>query len=187
MIVGDCSVFAIESRIADVVESPSQLALGSFLIHIGGRAFGVRKPDASMLGCSFHEVERRLRRQGKHLLPELADITATDLAAAYLDALYRETSRTDYLGFSLHPFIDALQSSGVIWAPDGDAAFDDGSHILQFDVGRQVRIVGFMDAEAPDDLSGTISEAWMDADLFYAVVSGWKTLFAIERSISLKG
>lgn len=186
MIVGDCCVFAIESKIADAVESLSQLALGSFVIHVGGRAFGVREPDASMLGCSFNEVEHRLQRRGMHQFPMLADVTAADVAAAYLDAIYRDNPRTDYFGLSQHQFADALQSSGSIWAPDGDEAFDDGSHILQFDVGSRVRIVAFLNTESPDDLSGTISEEWMDADLFYAIVSGWKTLFAIERASRLK-
>jgi hypothetical protein len=186
MIVGDCRVFAIESKITDAMESPSQLALGSFVIHVGGRAFGVKEPDASMLGCSFNEVEHRLKRRGTHLLPLLTDVTAADVAAAYLDAIYRDNPRTDYFGLSQHQFAEALHSSGSIWAPDGDEAFDDGSHILQFDAASRVRLVAFLNTESPDDLRGTISEQWMDADLFYAIVSAWKTLFAIERSSRLK-
>jgi len=116
----------------------------------------------------------------------LADVTAADVAAAYLDAIYRDNPRTDYFGLSQHQFADALQSSGSISAPDGDATFDDGSHILQFAVGNRVRIVAFLNTKSADDLSGTISEEWMDADLFYATVSGWKTLFAIERASRLK-
>ncbi|WP_175540684.1 hypothetical protein [Phyllobacterium sp. OV277] len=49
-----------------------------------------------------------------------------------------------------------------------------------------MRIVAFLNTESADDLSCTISEEWMDADLFYATVSGWKTLFAIERASRLK-
>lgn len=186
MIVGDCCVFAIESKITEAVERLSQLALGFFVIHVGRHAFGVRKPDASMLGCSFGEVEHRLQRRGTHLLPMLADVAAVDVAAAYLDAIYRDHPRTDYFGLSQHQFTDALYSSGSIWAPDGDEAFDDGSHILQFDVGSRVRIVAFINTKSPDDLAGTISEQWMEADLFYAIISGWKTLFAIERSSRLE-
>lgn len=186
MIVGDCRVFAIESQITDAVESLSQLALGSFVIHVGGRVYGTREPVASMLGCSFNEVEHRLQRRGKHLFPMLADVTAADVAVAYLDTMYRDSPRTDCFGLSPQQFAEALQSSGSIWAPDGDQAFDDGSHILQFDVGCRVRILAFSNTESPDELSGTISEEWIDADLFYAIVSGWKTLFAIERASRLK-
>lgn len=186
MIVGDCRIFAIESGITEAVESLSQLALGYFVIHVGGRVFGVRQPDASMLGCSFNEVEHRLQRRGTHVPPISLDVPATDIATAYLDAFYRDNARTDYFGLSQHQFVDALQPSGTIWAPDGDEAFDDGSHILQFDVDGRVRIVAFLNTEVPDDFSQTISEEWVDADLFYAIVSGWKTLFSLERTGRLK-
>lgn len=186
MIVGDCRVFAIESGITEAVESLSQFALGYFVIHVGGRAFGVRQPDASMLGCSFNEVEHRLRRRGTHVLPIPLDVSATEVATAYLDAFYRDNARTDYFGLSQRQFVDALHSSGAIWAPDGDEAFDDGSHILQFDVDGRVRIVAFFSTEAPHDFPQTISEEWVDADLFYAIASCWKTLFSIERTRRLK-
>ncbi|MVA80924.1 hypothetical protein GOZ89_15975 [Agrobacterium vitis] len=182
MIVGDCRVFAIESDITDAVENPSQLALGFFVIHVGGRIFGVRQPDASLLGCSFNQVEDRLQRRGTHLFDMLADIKAADVAVAYLDALYRDRPRTDYFGLSQQQFANTLHSSGSIWAPDGDEAFDDGSHILQFEVGSRVRIIAFSNTESPDDLSDAVKEEWMDADLFYAIVSGWKTLFEVDRS-----
>ncbi|MGV1949361.1 Imm42 family immunity protein [Agrobacterium vitis] len=186
MIVGDCRVFAIESDITDAMESPSQLALGFFVIHVGGRIFGVRQHDASLLGCSFNHVEHRLQRRGTHVFDRLADVKAADVAVAYLDALYRDNPRTDYFGLSQHQFVNTLHSSGSIWAPDGDEAFDDGSHILQFDVGSRVRIIAFSNAESLDDLSDTVREEWMDADLFYAIVSGWKTLFTADRSARRK-
>ncbi|NLR98004.1 hypothetical protein HGP17_14385 [Rhizobium sp. P38BS-XIX] len=78
MIVGDYRVFAVESTVADVIESPSQLALGSFVIHVGGRSFGLSQPDATMLGCSFYEVQNRLQRRGTHLLPLLNEVVATE-------------------------------------------------------------------------------------------------------------
>lgn len=186
MIVGDSRIFAIESEITEAVESLSQLALGYFVIHVGGRVFGVRQPDASMLGCSFNEVEHRLRRRGEHASPIPDDIPAPEIATAYLDAFYRDNKRRDYFGLSKHHFVDALESSGVIWAPDGDEAFDDGSHILQFDVDSRVRIVALLNTEEPDGFSQTISEEWVDADLFYAIISAWKTLFSLERTDRLK-
>jgi hypothetical protein len=186
MIVGDHRIFAIESGITEAVESVSQLALGYFVIHVGGRAFGVRQPDASMLACSFNEVEHRLRRRGMHAPRIPLHVPATEVATAYLDAFYRDSARTDYFGLSQDQFVDALQSSGAIWAPDGDEAFDDGSHVLQFDVDGRVRIIAFLNTEEPDDSPQTIIEEWMDADLFYAIVSGWKTLFAIERTALLQ-
>lgn len=186
MIVGDCSVFAIESEITEAVNSLSQKALGFFVIHLCGKAFGVSKPDASMLGCSVEAVGERLARRGRHVIPALTDVVATDIATAYLDVSYRDTARTDYFGLSGQQLVDALQSSGAVWAPDGDAAFDDGSHVLQFDIGSRVRIVAFRNTDVSEDLASTIEEVWMDADLFYGILSSWQTLFALERTSRLK-
>ncbi len=33
--------------------------------------------------------------------------------------------------------------SKLMWAPDGDEAFDDGSYVLQIDSGSLVRLIGF--------------------------------------------
>ena len=37
----------------------------------------------------------------------------------------------------------------LVSAPDGDEAFDDGSYVLQFDVGDRVRLIAF---KRPDQL-----------------------------------
>jgi hypothetical protein len=186
MIAGDPSVFAIESEITEALENPGQMALGFFIIHVGGRAFGVKEPDASCLGCSFNEVEARLRRRGMHMSPFPTDYHAADVAEAYLDAIYRDTPRRDYVGLSRQEFVEAIYTSAVIWAPDGDETFDDGSHVLQFDVGSRVRIIAFVNTESPDDLTGTIKEEWLDANFFYSVMSDWKTLITAERADRLK-
>jgi hypothetical protein len=58
MIVGDPSVFAIESEITRAYERLSFRALGYFVIYVCGRSYGVRAPDATMLACSFDAVEK---------------------------------------------------------------------------------------------------------------------------------
>jgi hypothetical protein len=57
---------------------------------------------------------------------------------------------------------------------------------LQFDVDSRVRIVAFVNPEAPYGSPQAISEQWVDADVFYAIVSGWQTLFSMERTGRLK-
>lgn len=180
MIVGDSNVFAVESEITKAVPALSQRALGFFVIHVGGRTFGVKDTCASMLGCSFDEVSSRLQRRGTHCATVLTDVDAARMAGAYLDAIYHDTLRTDYFGLSREAFAKALYSNAVTWAPDGDAAFDDGSHVLQFDVGREVRLVAFVNTGSPDEMAGTIREEWLDADLFYGVLSRWRDLFVAE-------
>ncbi|MGU3399325.1 hypothetical protein ACLBWS_06210 [Brucellaceae bacterium D45D] len=108
------------------------------------------------------------------------------IAETYLNASYRDVSRADYFGLSEQEFVDTLYESGTIWVPDGDAAFDDGSHILQFDAGNRVRIIAFVNTDVHEDVASTIREVWMDADLFYAIATGWVTLFEAERASILK-
>ena len=180
MIVGERSLFAIESEITRAVPNLSQRALGFFVIHISGRTFGIKQPDASMMGCSFNEVNDRLKRRGTHSTPVLDDIGAAEVAEAYLDAIHRDTVRTDYFGLSRTKFVETVYSNAVTWAPDGDEAFDDGSHVLQFDIGSRVRLVAFVNTASPDDMIGTISEEWLEAELFYNVLSRWREAFALE-------
>ena len=52
MIIGDPKVFAIESCISIAYEELGARALGFFVIHIGGRCYGVREPDATWLACT---------------------------------------------------------------------------------------------------------------------------------------
>ncbi len=186
MIAGDRRVLAIESGITRAVQCLSQRAMGYFVVHVGGHVFGIKKPDATMLGCSFKAVEQRVQRRGTHLFPLLDDFSARQIAEAYLNANYRDVSRADYFGLLQQEFVDTLYERGTVWVPDGDAAFDDGSHILQFDAVNRVRIIAFVNTDAHEDVASTIRDIWMDADLFYAIASGWVTLFEAERASILK-
>ena len=66
IVVGNRSVFAIESCITTIYEGLSQRALGFFVIYIDGVCYGVRSPDATLLACSFDAVQRRILRRGTH-------------------------------------------------------------------------------------------------------------------------
>lgn len=186
MIVGDSKFFAIESSITRAFPSPGQRALGYFVIHIREKLYGIQKPEASMLGCSFEGVNDRLQRRGMHQVPFLATTEAPLIAEAYLDAIYREAERTDYFGLPMTKFTDVLYKSAVVWAPDGDEAFDDGSHILQFDVENKVRLIAFINAASPGEVMSTVTEEWLDADLFYNVLSRWSELFAAEWATKIQ-
>ena len=52
MIIGNLSIFAIESSITQAHNTLSQRALGFFAIHVGGRRFSVCEPDATMMSWS---------------------------------------------------------------------------------------------------------------------------------------
>ncbi|OAP42740.1 hypothetical protein AU381_16380 [Sinorhizobium glycinis] len=178
MIVGDPGCFALESEFIQAVPRLSQMAPGFFIIHVGGKAYGVREPDASMLGRSFHEVGDRLNRQGNHSAVFGPEHEGCSIAAAYLASFYCEEPRhDDFLGLSQAALREALISNAIIWAPDGDEAFDDGSHVLQFDIGDKVRIIAFKNTEDPADMPETLAEQWLDADDFYDVLERWHRLF----------
>lgn len=178
VVVGDRMSFAIESAITQAFPSLSQYALGYFIIHIRGKAYGVQEPDASMLGSSFEAVNDRLRRRGTHQFPFLSTIDAPLIAEAFLDAMYRQTARIDYFGLPATEFTEILSRNAIVWAPDGDEAFDDGSHVLQFDVGNKVRLIAFVNTESPEDVSGTVAEEWLDDEVFYSALSCWSEQFA---------
>jgi len=88
MLVGDSKLFAIESGTTKAYERLSFRALGYFVIHIAGLRYGVLAPDATMLACSFDEVERRIARRGRHTAPFASQIDGGKIADAYRDAIY---------------------------------------------------------------------------------------------------
>jgi len=176
VIVGRIEDFALESEISVPLEGVSQQGLGFFLVHVAGTQFGVRDPQATLLGCSVGAIEERLAMRGLHRSERLSSLGAGELADAYLSSFYGEADghtrlRNDFL------------ESNVIWCPDGDAAFDDGSHILQFDQGELVRILAFRnEIDGPADLvDRTIS-----ADEYYSILRTWLSEFRGDRDTTLK-
>jgi hypothetical protein len=180
MIAGQTSLFAIESEITRAFEKPSWRGLGFFVIHIMGRCYGIKSPGNTMLACSFDEVGRRISGRGRHTAP-FAEAAAADIANAYTTAIYLDHGDNDikYFGMSEARFTEVVNSSGLVWAPDGDEAFDDGSYVLQFDVGDRVRLIAF---NRPDWLvdAATLREAWLAADSFYDILRQWRGRFMAE-------
>ena len=86
-----------------------------------------------MLGCSFAEVRRRVARRGLHFAPFGFEETAAAIATAYRAVFYGDEPADQYFGYPPDDIRNLIIGSELIWAPDGDAAFDDGSHVLQID------------------------------------------------------
>jgi len=38
--------------------------MGFFLLHVNNKVYGIRDPEATLLGCSFDEVSRRIKMRG---------------------------------------------------------------------------------------------------------------------------
>jgi hypothetical protein len=179
MIVGDTLIFAIESELLYAFEKPSWRGMGFFLIHIAGQSYGIKSPGQSMLACSFDEVGTRIKGRGTHQA-SFAEAPAIDIANAYTRAVYLDNDGNEtYFGMSEAQFTNTLNSNALVWAPDGDEAFDDGSYVLQFDVGDRVRLIAF---KRPDRLvdPASVREAWLSSNSFYNTLGEWRNSFMAE-------
>jgi immunity protein 42 of polymorphic toxin system len=188
MIVGSPSSFAIESSITDAYERLSFRALGYFVIHVGGRCYGVRKPDATMLACSFDEVQDRIACRGKYTAPFAGEADAGEIAEAFRNAIYSERQEEKYFGIPLAEFCAFFHktANSRMWAPDGDEAFDDGSYVLHFDVGDRVRLIAFKSDGGGGHDPSTLREEWLAAEDFYRVLQEWRDGFEAEWAATPK-
>jgi hypothetical protein len=176
-IAAGTNVFEIKSGIAVAYESPGLRALGHFILRIADREYGVNEHDASMLACSFDEVERRIKDRGKHVIFFSKHPSAGEIADVVYSAIYGTSQTSPIFGLSKPALCEAIRSSRILWAPDGDQAFDDGSYVLHFDVGGQVRLIGFkLGGNALHD-PATLSEVWLSAESFYALLQRWRSEF----------
>jgi hypothetical protein len=87
--------------------------------------------------------------------------------------------------YSVSDLRKLIHARDLLWAPDGDEAFDDGGHVLQFDVGDQVRLIAF---KTKEDQGGTydVSEAWIGSNPFYGLLSDWLNRFEAQRNEALR-
>jgi Immunity protein 42 len=179
LIIGNPSVFAIESSIVQAYERLSSRALGFFVVYVGGRCYGRRSPDATMLACSHNEVERRIAQRGSHTA-SFASEEAGKIADAFRNAFYAEKHQESYFGISRLAFREMIQSGRIVWAPDGDEAFDDGSYVLQFDLRERVRLIAFKCGQSYVHDAATLTDVWLPADDFYSALQRWHNPFEAE-------
>lgn len=181
LLVGNPKTFAIESFISQPFESLGQRALGYYCLYIGGQVYGVRSAEATLLACSYDEVVHRLTRRGTHLLSLACAAHAQEVARAVQVALYEDLpDDTIVCGMSCARLRTELASCEIVFAPDGDAAFDDGSHVLQFDQNEQVRLVAFKTTDDPIVKVGSVVDITLSADEFYQTLEQWKNHFNAE-------
>jgi hypothetical protein len=179
LIIENPSVFAIESSIVQAYERLSSRALGFFVVYVGGRCYGRRSPDATMLACSHNEVERRIAQRGSHTA-SFASEEAGKIADAFRNAFYAEKHQESYFGIPRLAFREMIQSGRIVWAPDGDEAFDDGSYVLQFDLRERVRLIAFKCGQSYVHDAATLTDVWLPADDFYSALQRWHNAFEAE-------
>ena len=187
MIVGDPSRFALESEITYAYGRLSLRALGYFVIHVEGKCFGIRTWDATMLAIAFDGVAKRIAMRGSHTAPSISTEESESLATAFSRAIYVEHEQDElFFGMRDSDFITLLHSTNLDWAPDGEEGFDDGSCVLQFDVGDEVRLIAFSRAMNPILDPARLREVWIPAEDFYTILQNWHDRFLEEWTSSPK-
>ncbi|PDT27227.1 hypothetical protein CO660_24430 [Rhizobium sp. L9] len=172
MIVGNKEQFAIESEATKFLESENQMAVGFFNIYINSSRYGVRKEDSSILGNSYYEVKNRIKDRGKHIFSRL--LPAAEIIQIFQYENYGIASGgDDFISRHDGKLLDEILSAKIVWAPDGDAAFDDGGHVFQIDEGKVVRLIGFIN----DIPAKNISEVRIEAAQFYKILRDWSNSF----------
>ncbi len=182
MIIGNPARFAVEYSITEVYEILSQRALGYFVIHVSGEAYGIKAPDAALLGGAFYELQEIIERRGTHVAPFSSEPDAAEIANGYLAAYNLDREHEIFFDMRACDFYSFLWSKKI---PSGcfDEAFDDGTHFLLFDIGDQVRFIIFKNKEYRAD---PISEIWLDADEFYGILADYLVKFEAERATLLE-
>jgi hypothetical protein len=187
MTIGDPETFAIESSIFEAYEGFGQMALGSFVIHVGGRSYGSKEPDATLLGTAFNDVRRRIDERGNHKSSLPPDADAISIAIAFRHENYLGNMDDARLyGIPWRQFFKTLNSNGCIWAPNNEQGFDDGSCVLHFDEGNTVRLIAFYDVEGYQVEQGSLRDVRLRQNDFYGILEEWHTNFENDWMSMLK-
>jgi hypothetical protein len=176
MIVGDPSRFAIESSITEFCGNPlSQIGLGFFVVHVRGQSYGIRDPNATMLGLPLQTVSEFIAQRGTRRFPVGEEPDGRLLAGSIQASMNPDRQHELFFGMTAERLDDLVGS--LDWHPGGDEAFDDSSHIFHFDVGYSVRIIAFKNL---DYKISCASDLWVDADEFYGILKNWKQAFETQ-------
>ena len=87
--------------------------------------------NATMLACSISEVERRIGARGRHAAHFATDPDAGKIADAFRDAAYDpnpDFAESCFLGMPQEQLRQLFYARHLVWAPDGDEAFEANTH-----------------------------------------------------------
>ena len=186
MIIGNPTTFAIESVITQAYSRLSFRALGFFVLHIGGRRYGVHAPDATLLALALDEIEHCISRRGTHLAPFSTDSDGSKIFDRILGAIHSPVDNwKSYLGMSRSELNDIVCQRRLRWH-DPDEAFDDGTTVLQFDVEDRVRLIATNGGDGWRHNAETFVDIYVLADDFYSVLQQWRDTFLAEWTDAYK-
>jgi PKD repeat protein len=170
--------FSIQSLTSSTYSNKSIMAVGYFLININGISYGVKEKDATVLACSYDSVINRLKMRGKHIAPvDLIMLPGLKIAQLVRSILFDSThnDQDDWkFNISHHDLADIIYKNNLLWAPDGDEAFDDGSNVLQFDIDNEnVRLIGYKTTKENKVDISTLTDLLISSDKFYLSLKEW--------------
>ena len=133
-------------------------------------------------GNVWFKLEKRIADRGGHTAPFATERDTGKIADAFRNAVCAETQDESFFGIRSEEFTEVFkrESNDLMWAPDGDAAFDDGSYVLQFDVGDRVRLIAFKSAGGYRHDPSTLRDVWLAANGFYDILLRWRNAFEAE-------
>lgn len=176
------ALFGIQTHIEAIHADPFPMALGYHRFRVGSNWYGSTEPDATALGCSRSAIAERLQRRGQHVYNALGEQEPDALMNAWMVSEYGKDYApwTPVAGMGREELNDAIHSSHALMAPDGDAAFDDGSQILQFDVGEAVQLVAArLTGEVGWPVAVDLVGIRIPASEFYDCLADWLRQFDI--------
>jgi hypothetical protein len=180
-IFGNPDQFAFEFGIFQAFNSASIPANGHAIIHVNGMSYGRDDPEASSLGYIYGDVEYRLSCPGGRVIRQWDGASAEQIARSYVAAFHTSEGENTELHLSRDEFIALVNKQRLGWASSGEEAWDDGSVVLQFDVGTRVRLVAFKtDYVDSKTTYHTFTERYVESAEFYQVLSEWKAAFDAE-------
>lgn len=183
MIVGNPDTFAIESEITLAYAPLNEMALGFFVVHVMGRCYGVRKPDATMLADPFNEVAKRIATRGSHNPAFPMTATAANVAYSFRRAIYDECEEGEvFFEMSVRQFTNVISSNRLEWTAYCDEAFDDSSYVLQFEDENHVRLVAFTGTPDFQYDPASLREVRLSPGAFYGILQEWHSRFKNEWS-----
>ena len=190
MIVGDINTFAIESEIYKAYKNLGFRALGFFVVYIKSHQYGIREENATLLACAYDETKRRLQNRGKHIAPFIAGRCGGDIIDSIMEAVYDPAPKRDTIwGMPLETLGNIVDASQCEWHRCCDEAFDDGSCLLQFDVGDTVRLIANLPPKSSTNLKHdpkTLQDITIEATVFYNTLNVWLQKFEAEWEASPK-
>lgn len=183
MLIGNVAEFAIESHMRLAYAKPWIVGCGRFGFHVAGKKFGLLDDNdkETLLACSLDSVRKHIEWRGMHAAPFALTHSASEIADGVMGALYEPDTEGDvYCGLDSETFKRVIYDRHLQIAPDGDEAFDDGSHVLLFDVPDGVRLIGFRSLETYRHDPASLAEHRMSSEAYYGVLQAWVDAFEAE-------